>query len=409
MTNPIAFIKKEISHFNTFEPNVKKLLSANFLYSFAISFMNIFVNAYIWSKADNSTVMIYNIGIYLGLPVVFAINGYLLRLLSIKMLYSFGMIASSGTIFYLMWLTEYTTIIFFISGFIIGMAYGLHWANRNYLIMASTTNENRNYYTGSEYMLVNIAFLLSPLLSGFFIEYGTSLGFYDKDTAYLIVIGLIFLICALAASFILRGTYETPKLDGRIIYFRFASIWKNMQIVTFFKGAVQGAQIIMPTLLVMNLVGEEGILGIITSIGGMVAALTVYVMGRIAKPDDRVKIMMLSIVILFSGALSHSLIFSAISVFIWTAVQALSDPIFYEAYNPMLYRAMDVSSENENKPRYSFVINNEILINLGRIIGIAIFLLFDQFASQEFALRYFLLVVAGMMFFVMPSAKKLPN
>ena len=409
MTNPLSYIKKELEHFNSFEPNVKKLLSANFLYSFAISFMNIFVNAYIWAKTDNSTVMIYNIGMYIGLPVIFTLNGYFLRFVSIKSLYSFGMVASSGTIFYMMWLKEYSTLIFFFTGFLIGIAYGLHWANRNYLIMASTTNENRNYYTGTEFMLVNIAFLLSPLLSGAFINFGTSAGLYEKDMAYMLLIGLIFIICAVAAWFIISGTYKTPKLDGKLIYFKFESIWKKMQVVTFFKGALQGAQIILPTLLIMNLVGEEGELGLITSISAVIASITVYIMGRIAKPDDRVKIMIASVIILFIAAMVQSLLFSAITVLVWSAVQALHDPIFYEAYNPMWYRAMDVSSKNENKPRYSFVINNEIVMNLGRIIGIGIFLMFDHYASEEFALRYFLLVVAGMMFFVIPAARKLPN
>jgi YQGE family putative transporter len=319
------------------------------------------------------------------------------------------MIASSGTIFYMMMLTEYSTLIFFVSGFIIGSAYGLHWANRNYLIMASTVNENRNYYTGTEFMLINIAFLFSPLLSGGFIGLGTSFGLYDKDTAYILIIGAIFLLCAIAAWLIISGTYKTPVLEGNFIHFKFGSIWKKMQIISFFKGALQGAQIILPSLLIMNLVGEEGVLGLITSLGAIVAALTVYIMGRIAKPEDRVTIMIVSIVIFFIGSLSHSLFYSAVTVLIWAAVQALHDPIWFEAYNPMWYRAMDVASEIEKKARYSFVINNEIYINAGRLLGICIFLVFNNYISEAFALRHFLLVVAILLFLVIPAAKKLPD
>ena len=96
------------------------------------------------------------------------------------------------------------------SGILIGIAYGLHWANRNYLILSSTNNDNRNYYTGTEYTLVNIAFLVAPILSGSFINYGVKLGYFSKDTGYLLIIGFIFIICSFAALAILTGDYKTP-------------------------------------------------------------------------------------------------------------------------------------------------------------------------------------------------------
>ncbi|MBN2091701.1 MFS transporter [candidate division KSB1 bacterium] len=406
--NPIRAIQSEIDHFNQFSSNVKKLLLANFIYSFAIAFLNYFVNAYIYSKTDNATVVIYNFGLYTGLPIIFALNGFLLRKISIKVLYSLGMVASAGTIFYMMLLKQPTALIFFISGLFIGLCYGLHWANRNYLILDSTTNENRNYYAGSEFFLIQIAFLLTPAFSGWFISYGPTSGLYDKDLAYQIVIGIIFFFCAVAAWVLMRGTFKTPQIPA-FFHFKFQAVWNRMRFYTFLKGNMQGVQIMLPSLLIMNLVGEERELGIIASLCSILSAITVYIVGRIAKPKDRVVVLAISVIIFCVSGFLHSFLYSALSVLIWQLLQTISDPLSYAAYNPIFYRAIDVAAKTEHRPEYTYVVDNEIIINAGRILGCLIFLAFIYYISDAFALRHFLAIVGLMQIATIFIVRKLPS
>ncbi len=407
MDKILNFFRSELSHFNDFSPNVKKLLLANFLYSFAVTFMNIFVVAYIFSKSDNATVVIYNFGLYLGLPVIFALNGFLFRIIGIKALYSLGMVASGATIFYMMTLSDPTTFIFFISGFFVGVCYGLHWANRNYLILDTTNNNNRNYYTGIEFFLFTMVNLMAPVLSGLFISFGDTSGLYSKDTAYLILIGIIFLICAFAAWVIMRGTYKTPKLP-KYLFFKFKIVWKRMQLFALLKGSYQGAVMILPSLLVLNLIGDEKELGIIYSMSAVLSGIAVFVAGRIAKPGNRIHILIVSLGFFIFGSIMHSLLFSLLSVLIWQACQIMADPMSYAAYNPIMMRAMDVSAKDEDRPAYTYIVNHEIYTNLGRVIGCLIFLVFINYISDVFALRHFLLVIGLIQVASIFVAKKLP-
>ncbi len=406
--NPFHALQAEISHFNQFPLNVKKLLLANFIYSFAIAFLNLFVNAYIFSKTDNATVVIYNFGLYTGLPIVFALNGVFLRKVSIKVLYSLGMVVSAGTIFYMMLLKQPTALIFFVSGFLFGLCYGLHWANRNYLILDSTTNENRNYYVGSEFFLAQIAFLLTPLFSGWFISYGPESGLYNKDFAYQVLIGAIFIFCAFAAWVIMSGTFKTPQIPA-FFHFKFKALWNRMRLFTFLKGNIQGAQIILPSLLIMNLVGAERELGIIASISAILSAITVYIVGRLAKPKDRILVLTISVIIFCVSGFLHSILYSALSVLIWQVLQTMSDPLSYAAYNPIFYRAINVAAQMENRPEYTYVVDNEIVTNAGRIVGCFIFLAFIYYISDAFALRHYLTVVSIMQIATIFIVRKLPS
>ncbi len=406
--NPLRAIKTEIIHFNQFSSDVKRLLMANFIYSFAIAFLNYFVNAYIYSKTNNATVVIYNFGLYTGLPIIFALNGFLLRKISIKVLYSLGMVASAGTIFYMMLLQEPTALIFFLSGLLIGLCYGLHWANRNYLILDSTTNENRNYYTGSEFFLIQIAFLLTPVFSGWFISHGPESGLYTKDFAYQTVMGIIFTFCAIAAWVLMSGSFRTPSIPP-FFHFKFQEVWNRMRIFTFLKGNIQGVQIMLPSLLIMNLVGEERELGIIASICSILSAITVYIVGRVAKPKDRIVVLAISVIIFCVSGFLHSFLYSALSVLIWQLLQTISDPLSYAAYNPIYYRAVNVAAQTENRPEYTYVVDNEIFINAGRILGCLIFLGFIYYISDAFALRHFLTIVSFIQILTVYIVKKLPS
>lgn len=61
------------------------------------------------------------------------------------------------------------------------------------------------------------------------------------------------------------------------------------QNVTFGQFERYGTRILVtaPAILVMKFVGDEGALGLIQGISGAITAIMVYVLGRIARPQDR--------------------------------------------------------------------------------------------------------------------------
>ena len=83
------------------------------------------------------------------------------------------------------------------------------------------------------------------------------------------------------------------------------------------KGMVQGFLVTAPAILVLKLVGDEGILGVIQGISGALTALLVYILGRVAHPEDRIKIFVSGLVLFFIGTLCNGILYSALGVILF--------------------------------------------------------------------------------------------
>ena len=70
-----------------------------------------------------------------------------------------------------------------------GMSFGLFWANRDYLALSTTKDENRNYYYGLETFFYTNTYVIVPVAIGWFIEGTGRQGWFggEHNTAYQIV------------------------------------------------------------------------------------------------------------------------------------------------------------------------------------------------------------------------------
>jgi hypothetical protein len=99
-----------------------------------------------------------------ALPLVgFLVNGWLLQLVSVKRLYSVGMLLSGVSMVVMMSLNELSLVGLGVAGLLMGMSFGLYWSNRDYLALSSTSDDNRNYYYGLEtFFATNIGTVYAP-------------------------------------------------------------------------------------------------------------------------------------------------------------------------------------------------------------------------------------------------------
>jgi YQGE family putative transporter len=114
-------------------------------------------------------VVIFQLALYTGIPVTFAINGYLLRKIRIAWLYSFGMLLSGISMTAMMMLDELDITGIGLAGLIMGISYGFFWANRDFLALETTNDQNRNYYYGLETFFYTITAVIVPYMVGVFI------------------------------------------------------------------------------------------------------------------------------------------------------------------------------------------------------------------------------------------------
>ncbi len=158
-------LNSELVIFRSQPRNVRVLLSAFMLYACVMPVMNIFVGSYIMRNSqDVGKVVLYQLMIYTGIPVTAWINGYLLNRLKGAWLYAAGMFLSGISMFIMTSIKALDNTGIALAGLLMGGALGLFLArNRNYLVLKSTTDENRNYYQGLESFMATFCGVFSSV------------------------------------------------------------------------------------------------------------------------------------------------------------------------------------------------------------------------------------------------------
>ena len=386
-------MRSEIAHFKSQSYNFKVLTLTNLIYSIVLPVIDIFVAAYVMrSSNDPVKVVVYQLTIYSGIPITFLINGYLLRTFSIKTLYSLGMMLSGISMMVMMSLTTLDTVGIGIAGLIMGMSFGFYWANRDFLALAMTNDENRNYYYGLETFFYTIIAIIIPFSIGAFIEYQSAIS-GNAQLAYRIVTGFVVFITILASIMCFRGNFTNPT-EKKFVYFKFDPYWYKLLRLASLKGLVQGFLVTAPAMLIMLLVGKEGALGTAQSVGAIIAAFVMYIIGRKTSPKHRVYVFGAGLLLFAIAAVINGILYNSTGVIIFMLLLLLAKPLLDIAYYPIQYSVIDILTKKEKRSEFAYILNHEAGLYIGRLVGAGTFLVLAYSFSVEIALRYAIVIVA---------------
>ncbi|MCD9018963.1 MFS transporter [Parachryseolinea silvisoli] len=397
----------EYRFFLSMPRDMRVLLVTNMIYAFVLPVIEIFVGAYIMRSSNDPTIVaLYQLTVYAGIPLTFLVNGFLLSRVKIAYLYSFGMLLSGLSMLVMMTLENLSPAGVGVAGILMGCSFGFFWANRDYLALATTNDGNRNYYYGLETFFYTLTFILVPLAVGAYIAHAESAAWFhgDMTRAYQVVTIVVFMLTILSSAVIQREKFRTPT-QPRFLYFRFHLLWKKMLGLASLKGLVQGYLVTAPAILVMRLVGNEGSLGTVQAVSGVVTAFMLYFLGRFTSPKHRILILTIGLAIFFVGTLTNGLLFSALGVIVFVLCKVLFQPLHDIAYFPIQMRVIDVVSKIEGRNEFAYIFNHEFGLFLGRLFGLGLFIVLAAYVSEEFALKYSLIVIAVMQLASIPVAR----
>lgn len=383
----------------------------NMLYALVLPVVEIFISAYVMRNTSSPiSVAFYQLFMYLGIVVTSFLNGYLLRFFNTKTLYAVGILISGLSMFAMMQIKSLGFLELGIAGFAMGAAQGFFWTNRYLLALNSTTDENRNYFFGLESFFFSIASITIPILIGYFMVQIEGVDIWGHvisiNNAYQIVTCIVVVITIFACLVLWKGNFKNP-LEKEFIYFKFCNLWNRMLVLASLKGMVQGFLVTAPAILVLKLLGDEGTLGYIQGISGALTAVLVYILGRVAKPKDRIKIFAVGICIFFIGTLFNAILFSALGVIIFILCKVTFQPLFDLAYFPIMMQTIDATKKIENRNEYTYILSHEFGLFIGRAFGLILFIALAYYWSQDFALKYALVIVATLQLLAYPLAKKI--
>ena len=385
----------EYRHFLSYPHNMRILLITNLIYAFVLPVIDVFVGAYVMRNShDVKMVVIYQLAVYTGIPFTFLVNGFLLQHVKISRLYSAGMLLSGVSMAVMMSLGKLSLTGVGVAGLMMGMSFGLFWANRDFLALSTTNDTNRNYYYGVETFFYTNTYVIVPVIIGWFIECTGLRGWFggDRNTAYQIVTGVVFLLTLFASLVVHRGRFENPPKSD-FVFFRYHWLWNRMQLLAILKGLAQGYIVTAPAMLVMRLVGQEGALGTIQAVGGILSAFLLYFIGRTTKPAHRIVIFTIGLALFALGGLANALLFNAAGVLLFMVCLLLGRPLHDIAYFPIQMQVIDTVSAIEKRNKFAYIFNQEFGFYIGRFAGCGLFILLANTVSDTFALRYALLII----------------
>lgn len=371
-------ILNEIRFFKSHEHNMKVLLLTNMIYGFVLPVVEIFAGAYVMRDTnDPAMVAYYQLAMYVGVVFTSMVNGFFLKFLNVKTLYSAGILVSGVSLAGMMNIQGLGLVGLGLAGFSLGAASGFFWTNRYLLALYNTNDENRNYYFGLESFFFSVASITVPLIIGAFIG-GMSgveiFGFlFDVSMSYKVVTIGVFFLTLLACAVLWKGQFVMPK-EIKFLHIHFHVLWRKMLLLASLKGMVQGFLVTAPAILVMKFVGDEGALGLIQGISGAITAIMVYVLGRIARPQDRKWIFFGSVWVFFIGTLANGILFSAVGVIMFVLCKVIFQPLFDLAYFPVMMRTIDVVAKLENRNEYTYIMSHEVGLFIGRASGLLLFI-----------------------------------
>lgn len=398
-------LKTEISHFKSQPHNFRILVLTNMVYAMVLPVIDIFVAAYVMRNSNDPVkVVIYQLTIYTGIPLTFLLNGFLLKHFNIKKLYSAGMMLSGISMMIMMSLKTLNLMGIGFAGITMGLSFGFYWANRDYLALAITNDDNRNYYYGLETFFYTIIAVVIPVAIGWFIE--SKGGNAQIHTAYLALTGAVFIITILASIVCFRGTFKNPE-QKKYVFFKFHPLWYKLLSLALLKGLAQGFLVTAPAMLIMLLLGKEGALGTAQSIGAVIAAVIMYVLGRLSKPSDRIKIFAAGLILFAVGAMLNGILFNQIGVILFILLLLIAKPLLDLAYFPIQFKVIDIVSKIENRGEFAYILNHEAGLYLGRFLGAGTFLVLAYSISTEIALRYAIIIIAVLQLYSIFVAKKI--
>jgi YQGE family putative transporter len=411
MKSILNILKKpliEYDFFLTMPRNMRVLLITNMVYAFVLPVVDIFVSAYIMrSSNDPNLVATYQMFLYVGIPFTFLINGFLLNKFNISNLYSFGMILSGISMLIMMSLDNMDLIGVAFAGLIMGSSFGFFWANRDFLALITTKDDNRNYYYGLETFFFTTTSIIVPFAVGsFLVSYQSFEWLQNGDiaSAYRIVTYCVLVITILSSLIIHKGKFTNPS-QKKFVYFKFDKLWNKMLFLAGLKGLAQGFLVTAPAILVMRLLGDENSLGVIQSISGIVTAIALYILGRVAKPKHRIAIFTVGLIIFFIGSLANAMLFSATGVMIFVLCLVLFRPLHDIAYFPIQMKVIDILVKKENRSEFAYIFNHEFGLFVGRFLGLILFLVLSNYVSIDFSLKYSILIIAALQLVSIPVAK----
>ena len=399
----LAYVKKEHAYFQKLGTNVQKFFLSCMLSGFADPVLYAFLTAFLFRETNNIIyVSFYYVGFYIGLPFAFFCNGMLLRYFLPQILYWIGTLIEGFIVIAITLIHVKNVSSLLLWGFGFGIGAGFFWANRNFLTLRVVNAEKRMYYGSLESGVGTFINILAPLLSGGIIVLLTKFIPSGLAISYQILAWIALVILFLTGLFV-QTMEPLPHVMKVPLIIKNSQRWNLLRLFIVNSGVLSGILIFFPTLMVFTFLGKEGTLGYIQSLVSAISAFVVLAFASKITNKHALFFLGISILFLTFGSAIFGILFSSLGVLVYLLSDAVGIPFSWAPYNTISFNAIDSEQAEFGHPHFAYIFDQELFLNIGRLLGIGVFLwIAHQFGTMQ-SLRYspFILAILqiGQLFF----------
>ncbi|MFC3881995.1 MFS transporter [Bacillus songklensis] len=381
----------------TLSIDANKLLIIQTLFFLSIGLSGLFVNVYLWKLTANMTeIAWYNIWSYTAVLAVSLMSGWIARKKSITFCLRMGLLGF--VIYYLsiLLLNEKAVHYLVFLGFLSGFGTGCFYYAQNTLVYYVTNQVNRGYYLGISGALAAFTGIVSPIVSGWIISSNQAL------TGYHFVFLLTFLLFVIAGAISYRAKDFQLQREyhlSSILAFKDKHTWRMILVGNFFIGFQDGAVAFIINILLYLVFQSEMSLGNFTTFISLLTVLSSYGIGKYITKANQELIFLAGAIftIMATGVLITWTNYSGVIIY------GLLIAIFKCWWNiPFMTINYEVIEKTIHPPEQfgDYMIVREIPLNLGRIAGIILFIIMNQFFINEEAIKILLAFLSLMILLV---------
>lgn len=383
----LSRIKTELSHFNLLSIDMKHMLLSYGFYLAAYPLLATFMNAYLWRSSGNLwSIIFYNIGWITGLPCGFYLNGFLLRKFHILKLYLTGLLLQAIIPIMIVFLPFDGLPAILGYGFMYGAGSGLFWGNKSYIDLQITRGANRIYYNSIGTIVDLLANIVVPAATGWFIVFANGVFSQESFIAYKIVMVIGFILLLVSGVIMQSSNIENSLITDMIVR-KPSMMWNSIRIFNLLHNIQVGVTIVLSNVVVLVLVGGEGILGTLQTITAGLSSLLLYVMGRKATAESSWKFVSIGSLIFFVGTCTLAGVFNWVGAIAYSIVITIAWAVQWTPANSVTMDLLDKEQHDPEK-QYAYICDDELFYNIGRGFGISIVVALLLSGGQTTALRW---------------------
>lgn len=370
------------------------LLIVNFLFAAAVALSGTFVTVYLW-KANPNFVMIawFMLLQQVISPTIFWIGGKWVKEHNKMHSLRIGIVLSAMFYLVVLWLGTKAVHYIVVLGILQGMASGFFWLAFNVVYFEVTEPGNRDKFNGWAGLLGSGAGMLAPWISGYLITtLSGARGYRIVFTMSLV----IFLIGVIVSFFLTKR-----KVKGQYYWFKAWKVlgerhnpWRRLVPALVAQGTREGVFGFLIGLLVYIATKQELKLGNYTLITSGVALVSFFIVGKMLKPQYRIRAMFIGTVMLMLVILPFFWKLDYMTLLIFGMGTALFIPLYII---PMTSSVFDQIGHDEQSAqlRVEYIVLREVSLCFGRVVSIAVFILVISWSQATNVLIWLVLAIGS--------------